>query len=352
MSSLTNNVDCPAFSNSGIDLLIWEQVDCAIETLVGGIFSPFTLAFGMAGFLMGALLSTTAGVFIALMGIYIVIQILYALAKATYVFISAYIAFAFMVIISPLFIPCILFRVTKPYFDKWLRLTISFMLQPMILFAYLSMLMVAADLTIFTGPNSIYRVLAGNAVDSPGFELGAYLVQIGAYTEEPMGGQAIGVNPRKVLNEVGAPGAADSGAAGKIGDLAIRNSQAWVQNDVYNSLGIGNGGSDLRFFKVDWPTTAVDWEWLAMLDGSLQYPPTGPDPTQYMIKVFTSFFMATVVAYIFLTMLDSLPFLSAGLAGVPAGMPTLGQGSIAPPGSNLMESFKAKMSGGLGGGGR
>ncbi len=372
MSSLTYNSNCPAFSNAGLSLLIWEQVDCLIETLIGSVFSPFTLAFGIAGFLMGAILSTTVGVFIALLGFYIVMQVLFAVAKAMYIFISAYIAFSFMVLISPIFIPCIVLRVTKPYFDKWLRLTISFMLQPMIVFAYLSMLMVAADITIFTGENSVYRVLAGDAVDTPGFELGAYLVQAGVYREEPMGGQAVGINPRKVLNDLGAPTPADSGVAGDIGNIAVKGTGAWTQDGIYNYLGIGNGNSDLRFFKVDWPVNAVDWTRLAFLrDGTCPPSPANDpapqpnpnpenntstdcwtvdenweiDPTPYMIRLMVSFFMAAVVAYIFLTMLDSLPFLSAGIAGVPAGMPTLGHGTIAPPGSNLMDSFKAKMEG-------
>lgn len=343
MSSLSNNANCPAFSGAMLSLMVWEQVDCAIEILIGGIFSPFTLAAGIAGFLMSALISTTVGAFIALMGFYIVIQLIYALAKAVYTFVSAYVAFAVMVLISPLFIPCILFKVTKPYFDKWLRLTVSFILQPMIVFAYLSMLMVAVDMTVFVGPNSVYRVLAGNAVDSYGFELGSYLMGVGAYGQEPMMAQTIGLDPNKIINEIGMQGTADTGAAGEVGNFASQTFGDWTSS-LYQWMGLGSGGSELRFYKVDWPTTAVDWNWLAFIDGTLQWTNGQPDPTIFMIKLITSFFMAAVVAYIFLNMLDSLPFLSAGIAGVPAGMPTLGHGQLAPPGSNLMETFKTKIS--------
>lgn len=352
MSSLSSSPNCPQFTTNVMSLKIWEQVDCAIENLLGGIYMGSSVGMGLAGFLMAAFLSTTAGIFVALLGFYIIFQFLYAIAKATYTFISAYLAFSFMVLISPLFIPCILLRSTKPYFDKWLRLTVSFMLQPMIVFAYISMLIVAFDQTVFVGSNapgvpnnSVYYVLTKERSQQPGFTIGPALRGMGIYAESPIGGQAVGVNPRQILEKFGGPNPANSGVSSIIGNMknlgisnAAQDSQNQWSTGIYNYMGLGDNGQGVRFFKVDWPTTAVDWKELGARNGF-------NDVTEYMIYVFTSFFMAAVVAYIFLNMLDSLPFLSAGLAGVPAGMPVLGAGPLSPPGTNLMDTFKSKMEG-------
>jgi type IV secretory pathway VirB6-like protein len=350
MSSLANHPACPSLtSGAPASLLVWERVDCSIEVLVGGVFSYFTLSMGIAGFLMSALLSSTSGVFVALLGFYIVVQFLYAVAKAVYTFLSAYMAFTIMVLVSPLFIPCILFRVSKPFFDKWLRLTLSFILQPMIVFAYLSMLVVAFDFTVFKGPFSVYRVIAGDAVDNDDFQLGAYLLQVPAYAKDGIGGKAIGINPRKILKELPPEIPQDTGTIGIIAGMPVNTAvDDWTKH-IYSFLGLGDNDTSLRFIKVDWPTTAVNWPVLAAAQGNSG----GGDEMlpNFFRQLFASLFMAAIVAYIFLSMLDALPYLSAGLAGVPAGMPTLGHGNIAPPGSNLMETFKAKMDGWVKGGG-
>lgn len=357
-TSLTYNMNCQTFWTSNVNMWLWENLDCALELLVGGIASPATLFGGMAGFLVGAFLSTTAGMFVALLCFYIITQSIFAIARAVYIFLCACIGFAIMVLFSPIFVPCIVLQATKPYFDKWMRLTISFLIQPVIVFAYISMMTAALDKTVFVGEFSVFRTIAGNDVDQPNFQIGKWLIDKGMYANDFVGGQAIGVNPRRILETLKAPVDLKSGTAGNIGDTIVGTAADWRQN-IYKKMGIEKG--NLNFFKVGWPTKPVNWTKLSyernlwtfeFVPGPGGIPVPFYDPTPFMVKLFVSCFMAAVVAYIFMVMLDSLPFLTAGIAGAGGGgMPILGHGQLAPPGSNLMESFKAKMQG-LAGSGR
>jgi hypothetical protein len=338
----------PLFTPSIPKLWLWENVDCALETLVGGLTDPKTLFSGIAGFLVAAFISTTDGMFIGMILFYVVLQLVFALARAMYIYISACIAFAIMILFSPMFVPCILMRATKPYFDKWLRLTVSFMLQPMIVFAYISMLLGAWNIVVFKGPDSVFRTIAGDdVVNDPDFTIGAWMDKKGMYARSHVGGEAMHINPRQVMTNFGVPEKAQTGTAGQIGTTFVGSVDDW-RNGIYKKMGITN--KKLNYFRVAWPTKPVNWNKLAHYHGLATDGPDGitgngdDDRSAFMIKLLTSCFMAVVVTYIFMVLLDALPFLSAGLAGVPGGgMPSLGFGQLAPPGSSLMDSFKSKM---------
>jgi hypothetical protein len=361
----SNNWNCPDVIDPP-DLAVWDNVDCLIETLVGGIFSPFTLTGGVIGFLVSCLLSNAAGIFIALMGGYLIMQLLFAIARSLYIFISAYIAVSIMVMLSPIFVPLILFRATFSYFEKWLKMTISFMLQPVILFAYLAMLIIAVDYVVFTGPLSLYRAIitednwTGTTVDSADFNvatwdggvggLGGWLLSSGVYGEQSQGANAVSVDIGKVWNDpnLARPESLQSGVLGQIGEQAVQDADAW-KADIFNYLGIGSA-NDLKYFKVDFPTTAIDWQWMAMindfddeLDDCDWGPPICTDPTNYIVGVFIAMMMALITGYIFMTMLDHMPYISSGLAGRPVGISPFGTGRMAPPGSKAMDSAKSKM---------
>ena len=65
--------------------------------------------------------------------------------KAAYIFIASSMAMTVMLFVSPLIIPCILFKKTKGIFDGWLKNLISFALQPMVMFAYIGMALMIMD---------------------------------------------------------------------------------------------------------------------------------------------------------------------------------------------------------------
>jgi hypothetical protein len=195
---------------------IWGRVDCALNTLIGSIFNPKLLLAGLLGFFVCAFISGSFGLFIALIGFAIIFVLIFALLRATYVTITAYVALALMAIISPIFITCILFGTTRAYFEKWLKLTMSFILQPIFLFAYLAMMLAAFDTVIYDGKYSVYRAIVSpldigvypaplnafppiDPVKNPDgdFLIGDWLFSEGIYHKSEGPAMGVGTNPRR-----------------------------------------------------------------------------------------------------------------------------------------------------------
>lgn len=331
-SSFSTHPNCIIPAGDSAVLRVWDAVDCTIEILVGGIFSPLTLSLGIVGFLVSCLFSGAAGFMIALAGFYLIIQLLMAIIQALFMFISSYIGFALMILISPLFVPLILFHVTKPYFTRWLRITLSFILQPMLIFAFLAMLLAAFDTVVYTGPNSLYRTLANDnnqsgcgTVDNPippgsSFNLGEWLRCAGAYAQGNLGAQAININPAQLAGSLGLPAnSIYTGATGAIAQLSnpAMNQQGSTPMDIFNVLGIGAGGGQQRFFRTSVPVLGIDWWMLAMVNDYIDSSSGTPTPNvvAFLADLLLAFGMALLTAYIFTSMVKFLPFIGSGIAG-------------------------------------
>ena len=63
----------------------------------------------------------------------------------------------------------------------------------------------------------------------------------------------------------------------------------------------------------------------------------------YLIRLVLSLLMAFFTFYIFYLMLDTLPFVGAGMGGDKDSMPQLGQGGLSMPGNKLFDKMKAGM---------
>ncbi len=320
---------------SGDSLVVWERVDCAINTLIGGIFSAFTVGSGIVGLLVALLFSGTIGLFIGLMGVMLIVQLLFAIARAVYIFVTGYIAFALMALMSPLFVPLILFRATKSFFEKWLKLTMGFVLQPVFIFVYLTMLMAAFDTIVYSGPRSLYRAIAGGDVNNVGvsvvdqfnFSMGDWLLASGAYAEKSQGSFGVNIDPKATVKRLGLPDKIDTGTLKVIGEH-FTNPADW-QGDIYAVMGKKN------FAEVQVAlTTSADLKRLADVNHE--------DVTDYTINLFLSFIMALVTTYIFMSMLDFLPFIGSGLTGDAFSVMPFGTGRLAPPGSEMIKGMKDK----------
>ena len=318
--------DCPKFADTDKIYLVWDAVDCAVNTLVGGIFSPLSITAGIIGFLTACLFSNTIGFTIGTAGLYLIYKLLYAIFKCCYIFLTAYMGIAFMVVISPLFIPTILFKSTKTYFDKWLRLFISYIIQPMVLFAYLAMLLCAFDVTVFSNKNknSLYYAIAGHdpcfyvAADTGcgtgngfGGKLGTWIMTNGFYTNVDKAGQAMAIDSKAIKNAGLMPKDADElGAAGKVTQQML-TYLATKQKGTIGSM--GTDGKKPNFFQIDIPEKTVDWTKLARAN---QFDDSTPalSTTSYILKILVAAFMALLTGYIFSEMLDVIPFIGSGLA--------------------------------------
>ncbi|MDX2113543.1 MAG: hypothetical protein SFW63_07425 [Alphaproteobacteria bacterium] len=386
-------------------LTVWEKVDCMIETLIGGIFSPFNITLGIMGFLTAALLSGVFGFFIAIFGILIIGMLLIAIAQSVYIFISSFLAFALMVLFSPFIIPTILFAYTKPYFDKWLRVTIGLILQPIFMFVYLTMMLAAYDVLIYDGDRSVFRAIAGSAykahIDPSNYGSNNYMTmgQWLASPNSPAGSGRVPLGNYQPLNknETGFTidyagtrpvcldeaceterkiNKRDSGVLGTIGE-EINDRAVSRQNDLYDIM------SSARIFRTSVHVWGINWDYLlinsklydadymqvmmawSIYNLCLQDPTfngsmgtmftvncgVDPDPQKYkekyywpyIIGIISSMMMAVVTMFLFMVLLRALPFIGIGISGETLAVPGLGTGRLAMPGSNSFQNFQSRI---------
>lgn len=355
---------------------IWNAIDCSVETLVGGIFSPITITTGVLGFIVACLFSNTIGFTIGISILYLIYKLLYAVFKCCYIYLSAYLGIAFMVVISPLFIPTILFKTTKSYFDKWLKTFISFIIQPMILFAYLAMLLAAFDTVVFSekNKNSIYNAIAGHnecfyvptTVDCAkgyaswydpfpkgyGANLGHFLLAGGFYVDKDTAGTAVTMDSKAIKASGLVPETArDMGTGGEITQQML----TYVETRRVGTMKtLGIAGSNPRFLEVDIPQKTISWEKLALAN---EFDESTPEKsvTSYVLQLLVSAFMALITGYIFVEMLEIIPFVGSGMAMGGGIMDTksltggLGKDSLSTSGSDFTKNLKFGAGGVTGG---
>ena len=167
---------------------LWDRVDCMFAILIGydGNGIP-KLSSGMTGFFFQSLGAGVQGTIVGIAGLYVIIKMLFGIVKALFVYLFALIGLVFMMMIGPIFIPLILFRAGKQYFDHYLKVIISLVLQPVILFGYLVFMVIAIDALIYSSDVSLMKQIAGDGltdtayqVDNPAtgvkrFDLGKYI---------------------------------------------------------------------------------------------------------------------------------------------------------------------------------
>lgn len=361
----TSTLGC---ANSFVASDVWGRVDCALNSIVGGVFNPALLMGGIAGFFLSALFSGTFGMFIALIGFAIIFFLIFAILRATYVTITAYVAIALMAVVSPIFITMLLFKATYGYFEKWLKLTIGFMLQPLFLFAYLSMMLAAFDTVVYDGPFSIYRSLVGsqyigsypsnlppypnNSSTNPhgDFKMGYWLYNYGVYRQAEAAAVGVGTNPR--LDSYIASTNVGIGGTTGVSDMP---SESFNRRDGAGILiNVLDNYVPKNVFRVDLPIKKIAWQQMALMYNNQ----SGAGMTQeqldnirinYLIQVLLAVLIAFLTMYIFYLLLDLLPFIGSGIAGDRYSMPTLGQkgraGDLGMPGDNkIFKNMKAGMS--------
>lgn len=134
----------------------WTQIDAFIGKLLG--FNTYTDCLtvagsttcatkltghenGIIGFIVGSIFSKNMGVMVAITGAIAVAGLLVFIIQSLYLYISSFVAIAFLLAISPILIPFLLFPYTERLFTQWLSLLLSSILTPVLMFAFLSMLL-------------------------------------------------------------------------------------------------------------------------------------------------------------------------------------------------------------------
>ena len=81
-----------------------------------------------------SILFTGNGVFIAGMALFALIFYFFVMLKVTVMFVVSVVFISFLICLGPIFIPFMLFGITKRFFDSWWKQMLSFALQPVLLF--------------------------------------------------------------------------------------------------------------------------------------------------------------------------------------------------------------------------
>ncbi|MFP3021656.1 MAG: type IV secretion system protein [Wolbachia sp.] len=148
----------------------WDRLDCRILFYLGAPLEGIGGKIGTGGVVTLAILLGAAPVLlvagsiigiifaggqilVALVCIFMAILMMMVILWLCYVFILSLVALSVIIILSPLFIPMVLFQHTKGYFDGWVRELITYSLYPVILFAFLSFMFIACDKIYFKNLN-------------------------------------------------------------------------------------------------------------------------------------------------------------------------------------------------------
>ena len=335
----------PNYNDANTVLMLWNFLDCNLEILLGGILQSGSLQYGILAFLLGCILSKGFGATIGMLGFYMLSQLIKAIMRALYIFISGYMGIALCIIIAPFFIPTILFNSTKTYFFGWVRALGGFMLQPVIVAAYLMIMLVVFDAVFFTGPNSVVRALVGSSIvdetqQATRTDAQGKIHQYQSYTflNQPTQCDSFGKNCQKggklggwLSTHGGFAGttqveqtnvildSSKSAPPGRAYDFGALNYISTIDSSAISTDPTGKP----TYLGISLPVdNVVSWQWL--LDnaytntGNQNYneEKVGEDTAMnnYILDVFKSMLMAFLTSYIFLQLLDVLPFLGAGLS--------------------------------------
>jgi preprotein translocase subunit SecF len=201
------------------------------------------------------------------------------------------------------------------------------MIQPVFMFAFLTMFLVAFDVTIYSGPNSLYKsIYKTSGTTQP--PIGTLLNSSGAYMEAKTGETALILNPGtalKAADELGAKTVVDTGDHGNV---EINDNAANATEDTAKALdALQEGNAPVS--EIFTPKQVLNWDALSAAFGS-------GTTEEYKLQLFVAFLMAMVVIYVFYEMIEFVPFIGSGVSS-SGGMPlSLGQGKLAPPGAGAI----------------
>jgi type IV secretion system protein VirB6 len=128
-------------------LALWDSIDCRIAYYLG-------LNFLNSGFKNAAWHIIMGGVF-GFNFIFVIALVIFfvffisIVVHFTHVFALSLIAIAILVYMAPLFVPFALFNQTRGFFDSWIKQLISYSLQPMILTAFIALMLTIFDSQVF-----------------------------------------------------------------------------------------------------------------------------------------------------------------------------------------------------------
>lgn len=123
---------------------VWDSLDCRFANYVGFTKNGFYPALIAVAF--AALFTSSTGIMFLIVAVVLFVSIFLIFFRALFIGVVSAVYIMILVFISPLTFLCLLFRQTNAIFAKWLQLLIAYSLQPMVLFAFLALIMAMLDI--------------------------------------------------------------------------------------------------------------------------------------------------------------------------------------------------------------
>ncbi len=139
-------------------LRIWDTLDCKIAMSLG--FGPAVSVPNLLMAIVGGFFTGGLGIIFFVAAFVFAFFLISMTIKAMHIFIMSITSVIILLYVSPITITCAFFKRTEGIFTGWWKQILGFTLQPMILFAYLGILVSMLDAVIlgsatFTGSNII-----------------------------------------------------------------------------------------------------------------------------------------------------------------------------------------------------
>jgi type IV secretory pathway VirB6-like protein len=130
-------------------LKIWDTLDCKIARALG--FAPQASVPNLIWMILAGFLTAGAGIIFVVATLCFAFFLIAMVVRAVHIFLISSLAIMTLIYISPITITMALFKQTKSLFDGWWRQLLGVCLQPMVLFAYLGIVISIFD-AVIVGP--------------------------------------------------------------------------------------------------------------------------------------------------------------------------------------------------------
>lgn len=124
-------------------LAMWDTLDCKIARYLG--FGPNVSVASIASIILAGYFTGPVGIYFSVAILFFGVFLVVITIKALHIFLGSAVSIILMVFVSPVIFLSLLFDKTKNIFTKWLTNLIGFALQPVILFAYIFIVVTMMD---------------------------------------------------------------------------------------------------------------------------------------------------------------------------------------------------------------
>ena len=139
----TTKYDHPAYPPGRDYLEVWDVLDCKLAKALG--FGPSLSVPNLILMILAGFLTSGLGIVFVIAAFYFAFFLIFMTIRALQFFLVAMTSVIILMYVSVFIIPLSLFNRTKGIFDGWWKQMLGFILQPMILFAYLGVLIAIFD---------------------------------------------------------------------------------------------------------------------------------------------------------------------------------------------------------------